>query len=105
MSRSADGITNLTTALTGERIVGLHRGLQILVHYCGRHDGLEMDRELRKEGRQCSSRKYVGALRYIYIYIYIYVYGFAGGAVSNVSSAKRGELVCWMMRAGLTAMG
>lgn len=41
MSRSAGGITNLTTALTGERIVGLHRRLQILVHDSGGHDGLE----------------------------------------------------------------
>lgn len=58
------GITNLTTALTGEGIVGLHRGLQILVHYCSRHGGLEMKREIRKDEGEEMSR-----CRDLYVYI------------------------------------
>lgn len=67
MSRSAGGITNLTTALTGERIVGLHRRLQILVHDSGSHGGLESEQRGTKWG-EWRSPECVRAALYMYIY-------------------------------------
>jgi hypothetical protein len=46
--------------------------------------------------------RYVSIYMFIYIYPGVYIGGRAVGAVSDISSAGRGELVRWMRRAGLS---
>lgn len=62
-----------------------------------------MKTEIRKdEGEEVLRCGDVESYTSVNIYAYAYVYSYAVGAVSDISSAGRGEPNCWMRRAGLS---